>query len=159
MTYIAALQDTELLVKDEGTRRLRLRILMLENENDELHEQLALGDDRNDTLVQEVDGLRSQLGTAKEELSKQEEDIRSKARELNKLKVRHPLQPLEPVLTIIGGIKVDDWYHLGLCEITYGKALTGQGTGKSQTGARTPKISSITSTDHPRRETGFGTPS
>jgi chromosome segregation ATPase len=81
------LRNVELIIKDEGARRLRLRILMLENENDDLHEQLALGDDRIDVLEQENQEIRSQLDRAQEDVLRQENELRTQSRELNNLKV------------------------------------------------------------------------
>ena len=86
MKYQATLRNSELIIKDEGSRRLRLRILLLENENDELHEQLALDDDRIDALEQEGEDLRAQLERALEEASRHESASRVQARELNNLK-------------------------------------------------------------------------
>ena len=87
MAYQEALRNTDSIVKDEGARRLRLRILMLENENDDLHEQLALGDDRIDLLEQEGDELREQLERAHDETQRHEADSRVQTRELNNLRV------------------------------------------------------------------------
>ena len=87
MAYQETLRKAELIIKDEGARRLRLRILMLENENDDLHEQLALGDDRIDLLEQESQELRGQLDRAQEDVLRQENELRIQARELNNLKV------------------------------------------------------------------------
>ena len=81
------MRNVELIIKDEGARRLRLRILMLENENDDLHEQLALGDDRIDVLEQENQEIRSQLDRAQEDVLRQENELRTQSRELNNLKV------------------------------------------------------------------------
>lgn len=86
MAYEETLRNADLIIKDEGVRRLRLRILMLENENDDLHEQLALGDDRVDALEQESDELRTQLEQAQQSLSRQENELRAQARELNNLR-------------------------------------------------------------------------
>jgi hypothetical protein len=87
MTYQETLRNTDMIVKDEGARRLRLRILMLENENDDLHEQLALGDDRIDVLEQESEELTGQLGQAQEDACRQEAELRIQTRELQNLKV------------------------------------------------------------------------
>jgi chromosome segregation ATPase len=87
MAYRETLRNAELIIKDEGSRRLRLRILMLENENDDLHEQLALGDDRIDVLEQENQEIRSQLDRAQEDVLRQENELRTQSRELNNLKV------------------------------------------------------------------------
>jgi peptidoglycan hydrolase CwlO-like protein len=86
MAYEEALRNTDMIIRDEGSRRLRLRILMLENENDDLHEQLALGDDRIDVREQEIEELRGQLGYAQEEICRQEAELRTRARELQNLK-------------------------------------------------------------------------
>jgi chromosome segregation ATPase len=87
MTYQETLRNAELIIKDEGARRLRLRIFMLENENNDLHEQLALGDDRIDVLEQEGQELRGQLDHAQEDVLRQENELRTQAREVNNLKV------------------------------------------------------------------------
>jgi hypothetical protein len=87
MAYRETLRNAELIIKDEGARRLRLRILMLENENDDLHEQLALGDDRIDVLEQENQEIRSQSDRAQEDVLRQENELRTQSRELNNLKV------------------------------------------------------------------------
>lgn len=102
MAYQETLRNTDLIIKDEGARRLRLRILMLENENDELHEQLALGDDRIDVLEQEDEELRVQLGQAQEDVCRQETELRIQTRELQNLKVGATLSDAEYTLTISG---------------------------------------------------------
>ena len=87
MAYQESLRHADLIVKDEGARRLRLRVLMLENENDDLHEQLALGDDRIELLEQEGDELRSYLESAQEDASRFQNELRVQTRELNNMKV------------------------------------------------------------------------
>jgi uncharacterized coiled-coil DUF342 family protein len=87
MAYQETLRNVDLIIKDEGARRLRLRILLLENENDDLHEQLALADDRIDGLEQEGDEVRTELENSREDLQRQEAELRSQTRELNNLKV------------------------------------------------------------------------
>ncbi|TGO52596.1 hypothetical protein BCON_0138g00130 [Botryotinia convoluta] len=86
LAYQEALQNTELIVKDEASRRLRLQILLLENEADELHLQLATGDDRIDGLVEENEDLRARLDQAQEDVKKVENDLRLQTRELNNIK-------------------------------------------------------------------------
>lgn len=87
LAYQEALLKSDLIVKDEGARRLRLRILLLEGENDDLHEQLALADDRIDMLEQEGDELRGQFEQAQEDARHHESELRVQTRELNNLKV------------------------------------------------------------------------
>jgi septal ring factor EnvC (AmiA/AmiB activator) len=88
LAYEQSLLKTELVVKDEGARRLRLRILLLEGENDDLHEQLALADDRIDVLEQEGGELRGQIEQIEEDARHQEAELRANTRELTILKVR-----------------------------------------------------------------------
>jgi chromosome segregation ATPase len=85
--YRETLLKTDLIVKDEGARRLRLRILLLEGENDDLHEQLALADDRIDVLEQEGEELRGQFEQIQEDARHHESEVRVQTRELNNLKV------------------------------------------------------------------------
>jgi predicted RNase H-like nuclease (RuvC/YqgF family) len=86
MAYQETLRNADMIIKDEDARRLRVRILMLENENDDLHEELALGDDRIDVLEQESEELRGQLRHAQEDACRHEAEIRIRARELQNLK-------------------------------------------------------------------------
>jgi chromosome segregation ATPase len=102
MAYQETLRNTDIIIKDEGARRLRLRILMLENENDDLHEQLALGDDRIDALEQEREELRGQLQQALEDVSRQETEIRTQTRELQNLKVSGNLSFAQCILISLG---------------------------------------------------------
>ncbi|KAF4636993.1 hypothetical protein G7Y89_g1093 [Cudoniella acicularis] len=84
--YNDALRNTDIIVKDEGARRLRLRILMLENENDDLHQQLAIGDDHIDALEHEADDLRVQLEQTQEDAHHHDMELKVQTRELNNLK-------------------------------------------------------------------------
>jgi len=61
---------------------------MLENDNDDLHEQIACGDDRVDMLEQEAEELQAQLEQAREDLVRHEAEFRTQTRELNNVKVR-----------------------------------------------------------------------
>jgi hypothetical protein len=88
MAYQETLRKADLIIKDEGARRLRLRILLLENENDDLHEQLALADDRIDRLEQDREEVRTQQVHAEEDACHYENVLRAQTRELSNLKVR-----------------------------------------------------------------------
>ena len=88
MAFQEALRNTDFIVRDEDSRRLRLRIVMLENENVDLYEQVASRDDRVDLLEQECEVMRSQLDQAQEVISRRENEERAQAREFNNLKVR-----------------------------------------------------------------------
>jgi peptidoglycan hydrolase CwlO-like protein len=119
MAYQETLRNTEMIIKDEGTRRLRLQILMLENENDDLHEQLALGDDRIDVLEQESEELRGQLGQGQENVCRQEAELRAQARELQNLKVSSTFSHVKNTLTSLGCAGLDERDHYGHNEDTY----------------------------------------
>ena len=66
---------------------MRLRILLLDGENDDIQEQLALADDRVDGMEQQCDDLRAQLDTVQEEARRNETELRLQTRELKNLKV------------------------------------------------------------------------
>lgn len=87
LAYQEALKNTELIVKDEASRRLRLQILLLENDNDEMHAQLAAGEDRIDTVEEDNEDLRARLEQAQEDGKKVEAEMRVQTRELNNIKV------------------------------------------------------------------------
>jgi chromosome segregation ATPase len=89
MAYQESLQNAELIVKDETSRRLRLRIILLENENDEMHLQLASGEDRIDGLEEENEDLRAQLDHAREDVNRLESELRVQGRDLKNVKVNH----------------------------------------------------------------------
>lgn len=76
-----------MIIKDEDARRLRLKILLLENENDDLHQQLGSADDRIDALEQEGDEVRTELDSTRDDLQRQETESRIQARELSIMKV------------------------------------------------------------------------
>ncbi|EPE27835.1 hypothetical protein GLAREA_04626 [Glarea lozoyensis ATCC 20868] len=84
--YNKSVQSTNILFKDEAARRLRLRILLLEKENDELREQLILKDDHMHTLEGTNDELRVQIDSGKEAGERRDVDFKAQARELQNLR-------------------------------------------------------------------------
>ena len=108
------MHKTEFIIKDEDARRLRLRILLLENENEDLHEQLAVADDRIDGLEQEGDEVRAELDNTRDDLQRQEQESRIQARELNIMKVCSDLSVrvlsancLQTELNAMNGVSMD----------------------------------------------------
>lgn len=87
MAYQEALQKADLIVKDEGARRLRLNNLLLQHENEDLQEELAMEGDRIDLLENDGDGLRAQVELAEEEARRYESELRVQTREVNNLRV------------------------------------------------------------------------
>lgn len=87
MAYAESLRKSEFIAKDEGARRLRLQVLLLEAENDDLHEQLAIEDDRIDELERETEDLQRQLDNREAQSRRDENEMRLQTRELNNMKV------------------------------------------------------------------------
>lgn len=85
--YQETLHETELVVKDEDSRRLRLRILLMEEEMADLNEQLSGDDERITDLEQERDDLKTQLEEGEEEARRIDGNLRMSSREINGLKV------------------------------------------------------------------------
>lgn len=88
LAYQETIRKSDFIIQDEAARRLRLQILLLEDENDELHEQLAIEDDRLDELEQDCAELQRQVEQAEVTSHRYEKELRMKARELSNLKVK-----------------------------------------------------------------------
>ncbi|KAI1380714.1 hypothetical protein F4677DRAFT_404371 [Hypoxylon crocopeplum] len=78
--------DTELLIKDEDVRRLRVRILMLRDENTSLRDQIAHNSDINIKLTAQCDGLGAQIEAKMDVIRSQEKQLRKQEREYSNLK-------------------------------------------------------------------------
>jgi hypothetical protein len=89
LAYQETLRKSGFIIQDEAARRLRLQILLLEDENDELHEQLAIEDDRIDELERGCVELQRQVEQAEATSHCYESELRIKTRELSNLKVRY----------------------------------------------------------------------
>ncbi|OTB08963.1 hypothetical protein M426DRAFT_316255 [Hypoxylon sp. CI-4A] len=76
---------TELLVKDEDVRRLRLRILMLRDENTTLRDQISQNGEINSKLTAECDGLSAQIEAKMNIIRSQEAQLRKQEREYKNL--------------------------------------------------------------------------
>lgn len=87
MAYVKACQQVESVQDAERTRLLRMRNMLLEDENDDLHTQLALDDDCIEGLECYIEGLREDLEVAAGNLENVGGDLRIKSRESETLKV------------------------------------------------------------------------
>lgn len=85
--YQRSLHDFDSIVAEEDARRLRLRILLLEDENDDLHEQLAEEDERAESLEREAQELQDRLVDSEEECQRALANLRVQARDVDTLKV------------------------------------------------------------------------
>jgi chromosome segregation ATPase len=87
--YQKASHKTELIVKDEEARRLKLRSQLLRNDNATIKDDLAKKEERIKELVAQHEALQEQLHSASEKARQQENRMRSLERELANLKVGH----------------------------------------------------------------------
>lgn len=83
---------TEILIKDEDVRRLRLRILMLRDENTSLRDQIAHNNDTTTKLTAHCDGLSAQIEAKMDVIRSQEQQLRKQEREYSNLKVYTPVR-------------------------------------------------------------------
>ena len=84
------MHQTDLIVKDEEARRLKLRVIVLRDEVAVLRDQLAEKDDRISNLSQQYDDIRAQLGRMNQTCQDQADQLRLQARQQSDLKVRSP---------------------------------------------------------------------
>ena len=87
LAYEKCLHQTNAIYDEERVRALRVQVYILEDENDQLQEQLALDQDRIDELEQLSDGRQGELNAAYDSLDVAQSDLRLKAREIETLKV------------------------------------------------------------------------
>ncbi|KAI1649145.1 uncharacterized protein F4817DRAFT_42869 [Daldinia loculata] len=78
--------NAELLVKDEDVRRLRVRILLLRDENTTLRDQIAHNNDTNTKLSAQCDDLSAQIEAKMDVIRSQEKQLRKQEREYSNLK-------------------------------------------------------------------------
>ncbi|KAI0206719.1 hypothetical protein F4808DRAFT_405045 [Astrocystis sublimbata] len=87
--------DTDILVKDEDVRRLRVRILLLRDENAALQDQVDLNDSANTKLASRCDSLNAELEAKVDMVRSQEEELRKQEREY--ISLRAELQSMSSV--------------------------------------------------------------
>jgi bacterioferritin (cytochrome b1) len=77
----------ESIVKDEDIRKLKCRILLLQDENDCLNEQLANEEEHADELLQRLELLEGEVEELEVANTTLENDLRIKTREYENAKV------------------------------------------------------------------------
>jgi len=88
LNYERSSRIVENVAKDEDIRKLKFQILLLEDENDELHEQLTQEEDRADGLEHDVEDAAARSEELEVELQNVSNELRIKLRETDTLKVR-----------------------------------------------------------------------
>ncbi|KAK3316733.1 FtsJ-like methyltransferase-domain-containing protein [Apodospora peruviana] len=86
INYRTTRHRSDLLAKEEEARRLRLRSVLLRDENSSLKDQIAQRDERIKTLVELNDDLRGQLESVQQKCSRQEKLMQTQSREISNLK-------------------------------------------------------------------------
>lgn len=81
------MHQTDLIVKDEEARRLKLRVIVLRDEVAVLRDQLAEKDDRISNLSQQYDDISAQLGRMNQTCQEQADQLRLQAKQQSDLKV------------------------------------------------------------------------
>ena len=88
LAYWKECREVEAICEAEEVRQIRVQLLLLEDDKDELHAQLAQDDDRIDDLERRIQELQEDLETCEVKLESAQGDIKSKSREIECLKVR-----------------------------------------------------------------------
>ena len=87
LAYERCLKRSEILYEEENARRLRVDILLLEDDNYDLHAQLSQSDYRIDDLEGSVRDMQNQLDTMEGTAEQLRAELRMKTREVENLKV------------------------------------------------------------------------
>lgn len=94
LAYEKSLRQTDIVYVEETTRQLRLQILLSEDENDQLHEQLAQGDSRIDNLNTLCSELQGSLDATQGNLETAHSNLRLRLREIETIKVMRRINQL-----------------------------------------------------------------
>jgi chromosome segregation ATPase len=88
IAYLKACHEVEAVCEAEKVRQLRVQLLLLEDDNNELQAQLAQDDDRIDDLERHNQELQEDLDACERKLESTQGDLRIRSREIETLKVR-----------------------------------------------------------------------
>ncbi len=122
LAYSQACGHFETICESEKARHLRLQILLLENENNELYSQLAQADGRIDELENYADDERQEWESAIGQLDSVQKNLRIRNRENETLKVirdRNYLVRITYSSFSIGRVGFLMWCEIGFNEIAY----------------------------------------
>ncbi|KAK0708404.1 hypothetical protein B0H67DRAFT_648473 [Lasiosphaeris hirsuta] len=86
MSYQDVNHKADLLVKEEQARRLKLRSMLLRDENASLKDQIAQRDSRLKSTNEQVEDTRAQLESVLDKSRRQEKLLQTQARDLTNLK-------------------------------------------------------------------------
>lgn len=86
-SYEKCLQSLELLHDKEQARQLRVRIILLEDDKQELRGQLSQNEDHIDSMESWGETLQLQLTSLKRELEEKRQELRLRTKDITRLKV------------------------------------------------------------------------
>lgn len=101
--YERALRQTQSILQDEATRVLRVRLMVLEHENDSLQDLIMGAGDRLEDLENAEADAKDGLIEAEDSLQRAQYDLRLKAREIETLKACKFVLFRKPMLTPSAG--------------------------------------------------------
>ncbi|OAL24651.1 hypothetical protein AYO22_05440 [Fonsecaea multimorphosa] len=86
LAYERAVREAERIYEEERVRQLRVQLLLMEHENDELQEQAESGEDEQHHLQEANEVLQSRLADAEADFQQAQTDLRARLRDLEYLK-------------------------------------------------------------------------
>lgn len=91
MAYAKTVGQLNEVEQEEEARLLRVRIILLEHENEELHEQLAEEDDRTIKLDKQLEKVETRYNEAISNITLLKDALRTKNKEVESLEVSRVL--------------------------------------------------------------------
>lgn len=84
--YQRCLREAERICEDEKVRNLRVQVLLLEDENDELQEKIDNSNDEVEKLEESNDEMRTRLGDVEAELERLSNELKARLRDIDHYK-------------------------------------------------------------------------
>src|ERR1700753_62784 len=86
LAYERALREAERIYEEERVRALRVQLLLLEHENDELQEQAERDEDEQRNMEDTNEELRASLAEVEADLQQTQMDLKARIRDLDHLR-------------------------------------------------------------------------
>ena len=127
LAYEKNLRETDLICDRERARQLRVCILLLEDENLDLHAQLAQNHDRIDDLGRYSDQILAELDVVERRFDFVQSDLRLKSRQVETLNVGGPQGVIQGRTTNLrlGRTGLYEQCFYGFNQVADGEAFSG----------------------------------
>lgn len=86
LAYERALRQAERIYEEERVRAIRVQLLLLEDENDDLQEQVLQYEDHHNYLEETNEELRDQVSVVESDLQRTQMDLKARLRDLDHLR-------------------------------------------------------------------------